>query len=266
MKYKKISGTFARRIARGESTSQPPFYEALFNGLGTKGIAHAFSALRQARTSRLALVNTLILKHLDTLLLLLASLTACAQETSTPPQNDWRFSAWAELFIIPGEQDFLNPTFYARHNKLHLEARYNYEDFQTTSLWAGRRFEFGKDMKFVFVPMAGVVFGNTNGMAPGLEMEIIYKKFDFYSESERVFDFHTKDNNFFYQYGELAMRPVKAIRAGMVVQRTRVVDTERELQRGAFAEYYYKSFRAGVFAFGPFSEARYWIASVSIDF
>jgi hypothetical protein len=215
---------------------------------------------------RLATVNTLTLKHVNTILFLLASITSFAQEDQTASQKDWRFSAWAEVFIIPHEQDYFNPTFYARHNNLHLEGRYNYEDFQTTSLWAGRRFEFGEHVKFIFVPMAAIVFGNTNGMAPGLEVEIIYKKFDFYSESEHVYDFRLRDNNFFYQYGELAVRPIKAIRTGLVVQRTKLIETERELQRGAFAEYYYKSFRAGVFAFGPFSETRYWIASVSIDF
>lgn len=182
------------------------------------------------------------------------------------PKSGWRFSAWAEVFIIPGDQDYFNPTFYARRNKLHLEARYNYEDFNTASMWAGRRFEVGKEVKFAFVPMGALVVGNTNGMAPGLEFEIIYKKLDLYSESEHVFDFNTADNNFFYQYGELAIRPVNALRGGMVVQRTKLVDTERELQRGLFVEYYYKWFRAGVFSFGPFSDDRYWITSVSVDF
>lgn len=184
-----------------------------------------------------------------------------------PAASDWRFSAWAELFILPGEQDYFNPTFYARHNKLHLEGRYNYEDFNTASLWAGRRFLFGKELKFVVVPMAAVVFGNTNGVAPGLEMEITYKKFDFYSESEYVFDFNTRENNFYYQYGELALRPIHPIRFGAVIQRTKLFESELELQRGLFAEYYVKWFRAGLFGFSPFSdEYRYWIASVSVDF
>lgn len=203
--------------------------------------------------------------RLLTLLFAVASLQLFAQADST--QSDWRFSAWAELFILPGEQDYFNPTFYARHNKLHLEARYNYEDFNTASLWAGRRFLFGKTVRFVVVPMAGVVFGNTNGMAPGLEMEIMWRKFDFYSESEQVFDFTTSENNFYYQYGELAWRPIHALRFGGVVQRTRLFESELELQRGMFAEYYRGSFRAGLFAFSPFNgEYRYWIASVSLDF
>src|SRR5438477_11948161 len=96
-----------------------------------------------------------------------ASLAAQEQQPDSS-SSQWKFSAWAEMFIIPGEKDFFNPTFYARHKNLHLEGRYNYEDMNTASLWVGRRFRFGKEVEFVFVPMAAVVFGSTNGMAPGL--------------------------------------------------------------------------------------------------
>jgi hypothetical protein len=187
-----------------------------------------------------------------------------ARHDSTVSQ--WHFSAWAEQFIIPNEEDFFNPTFYARHNTLHLEGRYNYEDRNTVSLWAGRRFTFGNEVPFVLVPMAGIVFGNTNGVAPGLETEITYKKFEFYAESEFVVDVESKENNFFYLYSELAVRPIKTLRTGIMAQRTKVVKTDLELQRGLFAEYYFGRCRAGVFYFNPFSSGNFFIASFSIDF
>ena len=194
-------------------------------------------------------------------------LQASAQNgTNDSTGSKWRFSAWAEMFVLPGEDDFFNPTFYARTNTLHLEARYNYEDRNTASLWAGRRFNFGKTVQFVLVPMGAVVFGNTNGIAPGLETEIVYKKLDFYSESEYVFCFETKENNFFYTYSELAIRPIRPIRAGMIIQRTKLYQTEYEVQRGLFGEYYFGRFRAGAFYFNPFGSSNFWIASFSIDF
>ena len=181
--------------------------------------------------------------------------------------SKWNFSAWAETFFIPDEEDFFNPTFYARHQTLHLEGRFNYEDRHTTSLWAGKRFKFGKPVEFVIVPMGGLVFGNTSGIAPGLETEIIYKKFDFYSESEYLFDFDSKENNFFYMYSELAIRPIKPIRTGIIAQRTKIFESEFEIQHGIFAEYYFRRWRAGIFYFNPFnSDENFWIASVSIDF
>ena len=163
------------------------------------------------------------------LALVFASLKLSAQENQIDSVDaQWRFSAWAEMFIIPGEEDFFNPTFYVRHKTLHLEARYNYEDRNTASLWAGHRFKFGNGVKFVVVPMGAVVFGNTNGLAPGLEMEIMYKKFDFYAESEYVFDFSSSENNFFYNYSELAIRPITPLRTGIITQRTKLFETPRE--------------------------------------
>jgi hypothetical protein len=202
------------------------------------------------------------------LLIGLSSLNLFAQETKNDSiPKTWNFSAWAEMFVLPEQSDIFNPTFYVRHNSLHLEARYNYEDINTGSVWAGRRFKFGKSVKFVLVPMGGVVFGNTNGLAPGLEMEIMFKKFDFYAESEHVFDFETSENNFFYMYSELAFRPIKSIRTGFIAQRTKLFESERELQHGIFGEYYFKkSFRAGLFYFSPFSEDQFWIVSFSADF
>lgn len=200
------------------------------------------------------------------LLLLFLSVKAFAQEPPDAKGKKLNFSAWAEMFILPDQEDFFNPTFYARSDKIHFEVRYNYEDRNTGSIWAGRRFKFGKDVKFVIVPMIGGIVGNVDGMAPGLELEITYKKFDFYSESEHVFDFNTKENNFFYMYSELALRPIQPIRTGIMTQRTRLFESDRELQRGIFAEYYFGRFRIGAFYFDPFASGQYWIASASVDF
>jgi len=201
------------------------------------------------------------------LCMLFCFLDVCAQEAKPDSTGaQWNFSAWAEAFIIPGEENFFNPTFYARHNTLHLEGRYNYEDRNTASLWAGRRFKFGKEVQFVLVPMAAIVFGNTNGMAPGLETEITYHKFDFYSESEYVVDFESKEGNFYYMYSELAIRPIHPLRTGLIAQRTKLFETALDVQRGLFAEYYFGRFRVGAFYFNPFSSDQYWIASFSVDF
>jgi hypothetical protein len=201
------------------------------------------------------------------LVLLFVSLKLSAQQNSVDSAaSAWSYSAWAELFVIPGETDFINPTFYARHKTLHLEGRYNYEDLKTASVFAGRRFKTGKAVKFVFVPMGGLVFGNTNGIAPGLELEIMYKKFDFYSESEHLFDFESRENNFFYMYSELAFRPIKPIRTGIMTQRTKLYESDRELQRGIFGEYYFGRCRAGIFYFSPFASDNFFIASFSVDF
>jgi hypothetical protein len=70
-----------------------------------------------------------------------------------------------------------------------MEARYNYEALHTTSVFAGWRLEAGEKLQFAATPMLGFLFGQTTGIAPGLELELSYKALDFYSETEWVADF-----------------------------------------------------------------------------
>ena len=206
-------------------------------------------------------------------LLLFVAYIPCAviaQEVSTTgkaaQEKEWAFTMWGDYYIIPGDIDFLMPVFSADHNAWHFEARYNYEDLNTASVFAGWRLETGKQVEIAFTPIIGSVFGNPNGIAPGYELEIVYKAFDLYSESEYMFDFSGKENNFFYTWTELAVMPTDQLRTGITIQRTRLYQTEFEIQRGLLAEYYFGKFRAGVYYFSPFSSDNFLVASFSVDF
>ena len=212
-----------------------------------------------------------MLKALLLLLVACMPVVVCAQQDTTtvsPEKKEkaWAFNLWADYYIIPGDIDFLMPVFCADRGALHLEARYNYEDLNTASLFAGWRLETGKKLEFAFTPIIGSVFGNTNGIAPGYEMELVYKSFDLYSETEYLFDFSGKENNFLYTWTELAVMPTDNFRTGITIQRTRLYQTEFDIQRGLLAEYYFGKLRAGVYYFSPFSSDNFFIASFSVDF
>jgi hypothetical protein len=46
---------------------------------------------------------------------------------------------------------------------LHLEARYNYENLRTGSVWVGYNFSAGKKLVLDVAPVLGGVFGRTHG-------------------------------------------------------------------------------------------------------
>lgn len=52
----------------------------------------------------------------------------------------------------------------------------------------------------------------------------------------------------------------------LLIQRTRVVDTGRDLQRGAFAQFTVDKATLGIYAFNPDSGSRYWIMSLGMQF
>ena len=163
-------------------------------------------------------------------LLVLLAIPARGEEPLSKPR--WEFSASAMTYFVPDEEDFVSPAFKADRDWLHLEARYNYEGKNTASTWVGYRFSAGETLEFEAIPMLGGVFGDTDGIAPGLELSLSYKKFDFYSEAEFLFSAGDKEEDFFYAWSELGFSPVDWLRVGLAGQRTRAYQTELEIQRG----------------------------------
>ena len=82
----------------------------------------------------------------------------------------------------------MDPVFTADRDWLHLEARYNYENLETGSLWLGYNFSAGHKLVLKATPMIGGVIGRTTGVAPGYEVSLNYKRVALSTQGEYVFD------------------------------------------------------------------------------
>lgn len=164
-----------------------------------------------------------------------------AQETpkDSTAKPSWEFSASAYAYFIP-DDFFVIPVFTADRDWLHLEARYNYEDVKTVSLWGGYNFFGGKKLEWSVTPMLGVVLGNTNGLAPGLEGTLSYKRLEFYTEGQWLFNLESKDDNYIYFWSDLSFTPWDWFTIGLSTQRTRVYDTDKDVQKGLLVGFNYK--------------------------
>jgi hypothetical protein len=149
-------------------------------------------------------------------------------------KNPWEFSFTTYGYIVPDDVSYVNPTFTADRNWLHLEARYNYENQQTGSLWVGYNFSVGHKLVLNATPMIGGVFGNTNGVAPGYEISLTYKRLELSTESEYVLDTSDRTGSFFFSWDEISYSPLEWFRAGFAAQRTRAYHTSLDVQRGFF--------------------------------
>lgn len=154
-----------------------------------------------------------------------------AQDSGSSGAKQWNFGADANLYFFSDEFIIL-PVLRADKNKLHLEARYNYEDLETFSAWVGYNMMGGNKVTYTITPMAGVLVGNVNGISAGLEMTFGWKGFELYSESENVFDFEGHEYNFFYNWTDLTWAPKDWLWVGLSGQRTRLYQTDLDIQRG----------------------------------
>jgi hypothetical protein len=154
--------------------------------------------------------------------------------TRTRPAHDqWSFVASGYGSIVPNDQSYFTPMFSADHTWLHLEARYNYEDQETASLWAGYNLHLGETLTLDATPMFGVVFGNTTAVAPGYEISLTWKRLNLSSQGEYVANTNDRSRNFFYSWDELVYSPRDWFHTGLVLQHTRAYQSPVDLQPGA---------------------------------
>jgi len=147
-------------------------------------------------------------------------------------EKAWTFSASVYGYFVPDSRDYAQPTVTLDHGLLHLEARYNYEALDTGSTWIGANFGGGEKLAWEITPMLGGVFGDKTGIAPGYKGSVSWWKLELYSEGEYFFEIGHSSGNFFYNWSELTLSPVDWFRFGLVTQRTRAYQTDREIQRG----------------------------------
>ena len=167
---------------------------------------------------------------------------------STPP---WQYNLIIDGYIVPGGTSYVDPVLSADHNWLHLEARYNYENQHTGSLWVGHNFKVEKTVSLSVTPMIGGVFGRTNGIAPGCEASLTYKKIEASISNEYVFDTGSKAGNFYYSWPQLTFSPVEWLRVGAVAQHTKAYHTPLSIQRGFLVGFSHKRWECTTYVFNP---------------
>ena len=166
------------------------------------------------------------------LTVLLGLLCAFPARGQTIPENAWSFSASLYGYLLPEGPDYLQPTVTADRGWLHLEARANYEALNTGSVWMGYTVGGGKKLVWDLTPMIAGVFGGIDGVAPGYRGSLTWGKLGLYSEGEYVIHPADSSENFFYNWSEATVSPVAWFRVGLVTQRTRAYQSDRDIQRG----------------------------------
>ncbi len=152
--------------------------------------------------------------------------------SNTATREPWKISLTLYGYLPSDQDGYANPNVTADRGRLHLEARYNYEDLKTGSLWAGYNFHVGKTVVLNLTPMIGGVFGRTTGVAPGCQASLRYRKIELSISNEYVFNTSDKSESFYYSWPQLTYFPADWISLGLVAQRTKPFHTKLDTQRG----------------------------------
>jgi len=198
----------------------------------------------------------------------LASLVVAGAARGAESEADIRWSGAVTGFYyaMRDQPDFGVGVASLDRGSLHLEARYNYEARNATSVFAGWKFAGGDTVNVEATPIIGALFGAARGVMPGLEASVSWRALDIYVEAEYVHDLDHSSASYVYSWTELGWTPVEWLRVGLAGQHTRTVDTGRAFQRGVFGQIQFGTATFAVYAFNPDSGSRYIIASLGIRF
>jgi hypothetical protein len=189
--------------------------------------------------------------------------------SAAPPgaaPQEWEYALVGNGYLFPGDGDFLLGIVTADRGPLHLEGRYNYEDRRTGSILAGWTFSGEPAVEWSVTPLLGAAAGDTDAVLGGVELGLAWKQLDFYLEGEVAFDLHDSADNFVYGWSEIGWTPVEWLRVGLVGQRTRVVDTGLDVQRGVLAQGIVGRFTFGADWFNPGSDDEFVVAVFEVTF
>jgi hypothetical protein len=81
-----------------------------------------------------------------------------------------------------------------------------------------------------------------------------------------VFDLEDSDSHYFYRWSELSFWPSEWLRAGVVTQRTRVYQTERDVQRGLLLGLALDRLDATAYFFNPGADDHFTVVSLGVSF
>ena len=193
------------------------------------------------------------------------SIAVQGQDADSVATKPWAFNPDLNFYFF-SDDFFVLPLMKADWKWLHLEARYNYEDRETFSGWVGYNFTGGKKLEDTITPMLGGVVGQTQGLATGLEMTFSIGRFELYTESEYLFDVESTENNFFYNWSDLSYSPTDWLWVGISGQRTRLYETDLDLQRGILVGAGLKSWELTTYVYNIGSDSPFVLLAFSAFF
>lgn len=143
------------------------------------------------------------------------------------------------------------------------EARLNYEEEQTVSLYGGKIFSRRDVVSFSFMPVAGLVWGQLKGGSLGANLTFDYRCFSFSSASQYTFSQQDPRSDFFFAWSELGAQVTESIYTGLALQQTRNFGEAVHWDPGLEIGFLIRGWTFPVYIFDPMGNNRHFVLGVT---
>lgn len=150
-------------------------------------------------------------------------------------------------------------------NNWYGELRYNYEDVQTLSVYAGKTISGGKITEFSITPLLGFSTGRFKGISLAANSEISWKQFYISSQLQYSHSIKKGTESFFFNWSELAYNVSPVFFTGFTMQYTRQPG-QTDIEPGILAGFNFNSLSFPFYVFSPLREGQYFILGINYEY
>ncbi len=145
----------------------------------------------------------------------------------------------------------------------YTEARYNYEDLQTVSLYVGKTFTGTNRLSYTLTPLLGGAVGRFNGISTGVNFDMEFDKFYFSSQSQYSISTNHINPSFLYNWSELCYQSFSWMYTGLAVQQTHSQPAGSLLEPGLLVGFSFKNYTIPIYTFDPMKKERYFVVGIN---
>lgn len=147
----------------------------------------------------------------------------------------------------------------------YMEARFNYEEKNSFSLYFGKTFTYQKKMFISVTPIAGAVVGQYKGGSVGVNVDIDYRKLFYSMQSQYTFSINRANEDFLFAWSEIAYQPFKWCYFGLSTQQTYLIQSATSLfEPGLLIGFIIGSWTFPIYSFSPGSSSGYFVVGANL--
>jgi hypothetical protein len=150
-------------------------------------------------------------------------------------------------------------------NNWYVEMRYNYEEAQTLSFYAGKTFSGGKAVTYSITPLAGFATGRFTGVSFAANIKADWKNFYVSSQSQYSIALNGDNRNFFFTWSEMGYNISQKLFTGLAMQYTWQV-VKGETEPGFVAGINFKNISVPLYVFSPFRSGSYFVLGLNYEY
>lgn len=173
-----------------------------------------------------------------------------------------------QYYYVQGKQpvEFVPIVTFETPGNWYTEARYNYEEKNTFSLYAGKKFSGErKRLMYTLTPILGAVAGEFDGGSAGVNTTLELKKLFFSSQSQYTFSAKDPVHDFFFNWSEVGYEVSSWFYLGLSLQHTQMLHSNTALfEHGAVIGFEFGRWTIPIYSFNTFDSSRYFVLGINL--